>query len=578
MPEPDSTTLPKGISRARLILAGVTLLALWFVLCRQLSGEWSVNEQYSYGWFVPFFAIFLFWLRWEDRPAVERRKAEGGRGKVIAVAIGIAALLLLVPIRLFEVANPDWRPISWLHTVAVATLTLLAIWAAGGRAWLRHFAFPIGFFFVAVPWISPIEEPIVQGLMRTVAAVATEAITLFGIPARLEGNLIRVNTGLVGVNEACSGVRSLQTSLMIGLLFGELKRFSISKRLVLLLGALAIAVIANFGRAFFLVWVAATKNVAAVDQWHDAAGYTIVAVVFCGSLLLATLLGRNRKGGPALAKATARRAEVRGQRSAPSSILHSLPSLRVPTSSFILSIAWLLAVEIGVEAWYRMHERGLVSREQWSVRWPETAKDFRDIHLDERTKRILRFDEGRGARWRMPAGQTAAGGDQRAEGRPDDSALLYFFRWRPGSNSALLANLHRPDVCLPASGWTQIGDYGVRAYPVSEKLSLPFRHFLFAQRTQPPAVNTHPSRQRFAHAFYCLREDRVRRESETLPEQFAQEPSEWSRRERLSLVAQGRRHLGQQVMEFVLLTPQEIKPEEAEARFAQVLPEIVEEK
>src|SRR5436190_5828623 len=53
-----------------------TLAALWFVLCRHLSGEWSVNEQYSYGWFVPFFAAFLFWLRWEDRPEAGSRTSE----------------------------------------------------------------------------------------------------------------------------------------------------------------------------------------------------------------------------------------------------------------------------------------------------------------------------------------------------------------------------------------------------------------------------------------------------------------------------------------------------------------------
>jgi exosortase len=554
------------------------MLALWFVLCRHLSGEWSVNEQYSYGWFVPFFAIFLLWLRWEDRPRESRKEEVESRKQRIGIAIGAVALLFLLPIRLFEVANPDWRPVSWLHTAVVATLTLLVIWAAGGRAWLRHFAFPICFFFVAVPWISPIEEPIVQGLMRTVAAVATETITLFGIPARLEGNLIRVNTGLVGVNEACSGVRSLQTSLMIGLLFGELKRFSISKRLVLLFGAVAIAVIANFSRAFLLVWVAATQDVAAVDRWHDAAGYTIVGVVFLGSLGLSALLGRGRQ------KVESRKAKVENESSS--------SDLRRPTSElpprfllsifyFLLCLAWLLAVEIGVEAWYRMHERGLVVREQWSARWPETAKDFREIPLDERTKRILRFDEGRGARWRMPASQRFAtanpssGGTEAGEPKTDDAALLYFFRWRPGSNSALLANLHRPDVCLPASGWIQTGDHGVRSYPVSEKLALPFRHFVFAQAPPAPAGAGNLSRQRFAHTFFCLREDRVRKEGEALPEQFAQEPSEWSRRERLSLVAQGRRHLGQQVMEFVLITPSELKPEEAEERFAQALPELI---
>jgi len=49
----------------------LTLGTLWFVVCRHLSAEWSYNEQYNYGWFVPFFALYLFWLRWEDRPQPE---------------------------------------------------------------------------------------------------------------------------------------------------------------------------------------------------------------------------------------------------------------------------------------------------------------------------------------------------------------------------------------------------------------------------------------------------------------------------------------------------------------------------
>ncbi len=589
-----ATDQQRSPTRIQIATAALTLFALWFVLCRQLSGEWSVNEQYSYGWFVPFFALILFWLRWEDRPEDGGQRAQGGRRKGIAAAIAIVALIALFPLRLFEVANPDWRPIDWIHTAAVVALTLLLIWMAGRKAWLRHFAFPVCFMFVAVPWISPIEAPVVQGLMRTVAAVATETITLLGIPAQLEGNLIRVGNGLVGVNEACSGVRSLQTSLMIGLLFGELKRLSVAKRLVLILGALAIAIVANFGRAFFLVWVAATTNISAVDSWHDLAGYTIVALVFLGSLGLATLLG---KGGRRKAEAGSQRSEGGGQRSEhsshasePSSILHprsssspASPFILHP-SSFILSLAWLLTVEIGVEAWYRMHERGLVARERWSARWPDTAKDFRDIHIDEKTRRILRFDEGRGAMWKIQGkedgGQKAEDSDQKSEDRSrktEESALLYFFRWRAGSNSALLANLHRPDVCLPAVGWVQAGDYGIRSYPVSAKFSLPFRHFLFAQALPGSANN---ARQRFAHAFYCLREDRVRDESDAslAREEFAQEPTEWSRRERLSLVVQGRRHLGQQVMEFVALTREEVGPEQAEAKFSALLPELVEAK
>src|SRR5213593_530094 len=281
------STLLKNWS-ARTIVALLVLTALWFLLCKQLSGEWSVNEQYHFGWFVPFFGLYLFWLRWQDRPEPSPPR----KTLLPLILIGVPALLLLLPIRLFEIGTPEWRPLGWIHTASVAALTLLSIWSAGGNRWLRHFAFPVAFIFVAVPWVTPIEVPIIQGLMRVVAAVAAETATLFGIPTQLEGNLIRVTSGLVGVNEACSGVRSLQTALMIGLLFGELKRLSIWRRIALLCAAAAIGFVGNYVRAFFLVWIAATKNVLAVERWHDFAGCSIVAAVFVGSLVLAVWLGR----------------------------------------------------------------------------------------------------------------------------------------------------------------------------------------------------------------------------------------------------------------------------------------------
>ena len=200
------------------------LLLLWFVLCRFLSNEWSINEQYSYGWFVPFFALFFFWQRWEERPGrfriadfelrnpepETRRLGESQFGirnshSAIVIAVAAIAMAFLLPLRVFEIGNPDWRPLGWLHAAIVVGLTFLVVWLIGGKMWVRHFFFPIAFIFIAVPWITPIEAPIVQGLMRTVASVVCEAVNLCGIPAQLEGSVIRVNTGLVGVNEACSG-------------------------------------------------------------------------------------------------------------------------------------------------------------------------------------------------------------------------------------------------------------------------------------------------------------------------------------------------------------------------------------
>src|SRR4029077_5183333 len=311
--------------------------ALWLFLCRHLSGEWSVNEQYNYGWFVPFFSGLLFWLRWEDKPNLQSRgqirhwtdspwrrsevRSAGGRirrGESQSANFRISAaafccLLLLLPLRLFEIGNPDWRPLGWLHAAVVVTLTFLITWVAGGPSWLRHFAFPVAFIFVAVPWVTPIEAPVIQGMMRVIAATVSETLNLFGIPTQLAGNSIRVSSGLVGVSEACSGVRSLQTSLMIGLLLGEVKRLSIGRRVMLVAGAVTIAIAANFCRAFFLVWVAATKSISATDRWHDFAGYSIVAAVFIGSLTLASLLDQRSDpplDGFAVAKIRRQRSET----------------------------------------------------------------------------------------------------------------------------------------------------------------------------------------------------------------------------------------------------------------------------
>jgi exosortase len=550
----DVSPLPGRHFRARVALAALFLAALWFGLCRELSGEWSVNEQYNFGWFVPFFALYLFWLRWQDRPRTEVRnsKSEIRKGQTIAALLAIAALLLLLPVRLFEIANPEWRLLAWIHTAIVVTLTLLLIWCAGGKAWLRHFAFPVAFIFVAVPWPTLLETPVIQGLMRVVARVAAETAMLLGTPAQVEGNLIRVSNGLVGVNEACSGIRSLQTSLMIGLLFGELKRLSVLRRVALVACAVAIALLANFVRAVFLVGIAATENLSDVGRWHDIAGYTIIALIFVASMGVAYVLGKSETRKPK-SEDGGWKSEVRGQ----------WPVVSSPYLAVFL--CWLLFVEIGTASWYRLHERNLISGIRWSVRWPEQAPNFQRLKINDEIRAVLRFDEAEAATWTANSRLDSS--------RPNTiSCALYVFRWNPGKNSALLANLHRPDVCLPASGWHQVADDGVRRYPTNGSVELPFRHFEFQRSFEGSAPQ-------IAHAFYCLSEDRASGRSTSLagadsPGMFGNR-SEWTRAERLRSVFEGRRHLGQQVIEAIFISNEPLSAAEAEMHLRDLVRDVV---
>ena len=109
--------------------------------------------------------------------------------------------------------------------------------------------------------------------------------------------------------------------------------------------------------------------------------------------------------------------------------------------------------------------------------------------------------------------------------------MEYFFRWNPKSVSSIfLARQHRPDECLPASGLRQISDAGLGQFEAAG-LKLPFREY------------TYELNATLVHVFFCQWEDGTE-----------QHTGEWGsiKADRVRAAMVGRRHLGQQSLEFIL--------------------------
>jgi exosortase len=503
---------------------------LWFVLINQLRVEWLVNPQYSYGWVVPFLCLAFLLQRWLTFPGASLQKPDAGGQKSLILLFSLMALLYL-PTRLVQEANPEWRIISWALAIEVVALTLIFVNLALGDAGARWFAFPICFFLVAVPWPTIIEGPVIQTLTRVNSAAVVELLSWTGIPAVQHGNLIEVSTGTVGVDEACSGIRSFQTSLMISLFFGEFYAMGLWRRWLLIPAGFVLAMAFNVCRMLFLTTIAAKKGVPAIATYHDPAGILVALVCSAGLWGLAMLFKKKLNAetlkieiGGQKAEGRRQRAEVGGQRPEVRDQISAFQFSKFQrfnfTGLFGLSIAllvWLALVEVGVESWYRWHEVRLPKSASWSMAWPRSNPTFSESPLTPKTKQLLRYDEAGSGAWRADDGT---------------QWQMIYLRWLPGRIAVHLAKSHTPDVCLPAAGRSVQANPALEYLPV-HGLRLPFRTYTMEETG------------RTSYVFYCLWEDRAW-------DQFFQRKDLEDYGNRLNPALEGRRNVGQRSLEVII--------------------------
>ena len=427
----------------------------WAVLLNYLRLEWSANAQYGYGFVVPLLSLYLVLQLWPTRP--EPRPLHRPRW-----LLGPAAFLsfIALPLLLFVEASPEWRLIGWLLAAVTTGLSVCLLLQRGGWPWLRHFAFPLFFIFAAVPWPTSMEYKVMLPLMQADAATAVEILNWCGVPAIQHQNVIQLPNGFVGVDEACSGIRSLQTTLMIALFIGEWLQFRAGRRFLLLAAALILTYAFNLFRTLLLVSLSAGGGAATLHRWHDTVGMGVLLLSLGGLWLLAVLL----------------RGKTIAASSPPLRILSPAPWPKGVMAG--LAIWWLAAI-VGTQIWFDAHETGAKPAPLWTVVWPKNLPTYQpvEIPVEARTSFMYSTEESSAAQWQAI----------------DTSSLWlgYFLRWQPGRETSILASTHRPDVCLPATGKPLVDDDGVTNFQVAG-FDLPVHIYQFDDGGQPLFV------------FYCV--------------------------------------------------------------------------
>ena len=223
---------------------------------------WARSETFTHGFLVP---PIVMWLIWRKR-------------NILILQQPSPNFLLLIPIAAVSIVwlLADLVSVNSVTQLAATALVVLLVFAMFGRAVASVIIFPLMFLFFSVP----LGEFLFPLLMDWTAKFTVGAIRLSGVPVYQEGLQFVIPTGSWSVVEACSGVRYLISSIMIGTLFAYLNYQSLGRRFIFICFSILVPIVANWVRAYLVVMLGhISGNTIAVGFDHLIYGWLFFGVV-----------------------------------------------------------------------------------------------------------------------------------------------------------------------------------------------------------------------------------------------------------------------------------------------------------
>jgi exosortase len=239
-----------------------------------LAVDWW--DESSHGLLIPPVVFYIAWLR---RSALLSVPATPDFRGIVFLSFG--CLLLLIG----ELAGEFF--ISRLSLVVVIVSILWTFW---GRARIRVLALPLLLLLTMIPVPLLVYNSLALPLQILSSGVATKVAQLAGVSAFQEGNVIHLAQVSLGVAEACSGLRSLGSLVVMGLLVGFIQCRRLSSRLALVFMAIPIAIALNVLRVSGTAILADYNYRLSMGFYHTFSGWLIflagMALIFAAAKIV----------------------------------------------------------------------------------------------------------------------------------------------------------------------------------------------------------------------------------------------------------------------------------------------------
>ncbi len=276
MSGPASNSMASGPSMTRWWQAGLamllvlsTLLIVYSETAMAMVEIWHRSETFAHAFVVPPISL---WLVWRQRQTILQLTPQ-------------PSLLFLLPLALFAFAwlLGETAAVNALTQFALVGMLVASVPLVLGWSVAKQIAFPLLFLFFCVP----VGEFMMPALMDLTADFTVAALRLTGIPVYREGLQFVIPSGNWSVVEACSGLRYLIASVMVGTLFAYLNYQSSRRRLVFIVVATLLPLLANWLRAYLIVMLGhLSSNKLAAGADHLIYGWVFFGIVMLGLFMI----------------------------------------------------------------------------------------------------------------------------------------------------------------------------------------------------------------------------------------------------------------------------------------------------
>ena len=265
----------------RRALPGFFLVFLTVLLVYRQTGLamveiWERSETFAHAFVVPPISLWLIW----------RQRAQ------LAMQVPTPSTVFLLPLAAAAVLwlLGDLAAVNAATQLALVAMLVLSVPLCLGWPVAKSIAFPLGFLFFAVP----IGEFMMPQFMEWTADFTVTALRLSGIPVYREGLQFIIPSGNWSVVEACSGIRYLMASVMVGTLFAYLNYRSLTRRWIFVAFAVLLPIVANWLRAYMIVMLGHFSG----NQLATGADHLVYGWVFFGIIMLAMFMAGARWAEP----------------------------------------------------------------------------------------------------------------------------------------------------------------------------------------------------------------------------------------------------------------------------------------